>query len=82
MQIETTLFFGFGLSSSLALFSTSSFPSGFGLSPPSPSSPTSLFRQGALRDAAPHDEEAPARGAAGVEVEWRRPNAEALGAGA
>ena len=67
MEDETT----FGLSSS-ALFSF--FPSSsFGLSSPSPPSPpTSLSRQGALRDAEPHDAEAPARGAAGVEVEWRR----------
>ena len=66
---ETTLF-AFGSSS--ALFSTSLPSSSFGLSSPSPSPPTSLSRQGALRDAEPHDAEAPARGAAGVEVEWRR----------
>jgi hypothetical protein len=68
---ETTLFFVsvFGV----LIFSTS-FPSSSGpfspsLSPP----PTSLSRQGALRDAEPHDAEVPARGGpAGVEVERRR----------
>ena len=77
MDEETT--FAFGLSS--ALFSTSSVPSSFGLSSPSPSSSTPLSRQGALRDAEPHDADAPARGgAAGVEVEWQRRAAKA-GAG-
>ena len=56
---EVTLFVFFGVS----LLPSSS--SSFGLSSP----PTSLSRHGAFRDAEPHDADAPARGAAGMEVE-------------